>query len=162
MPGAIVRSRTWHHVDIIIEVCHVPLEAWRIGYDTELVLIELRHAAYNLKNHHPASRLGNPPMDRTDPVIQSNQVQILQGILHLIYCRELGKDPRHKLHVTECLIVTLGVISLVITVARKEEQACGKPCFVHPFHNERLVLGIDANVSINRLILKAILAGWRI
>ena len=67
----------------------MPLETGSICNYAQCILIEMRNSGYNLKNHHPAARFGNPPMYCTDLMVMGDQIDLCKGSLYLIYCREL-------------------------------------------------------------------------
>ena len=79
----IVRSGTWLQIHIIIEIGHMPLESRSICQDSKSILIETRHSIHHFQNHHPAVRLGDSPMYRTDIMIESNQIYGLELLLQL-------------------------------------------------------------------------------
>ena len=82
----VVGCRAWLQVDVVIEVGHVPLEAWGVCDDPKFVLVELRHTVDDFEDYHPAVRFGDSPVHGSDPVVECDQVEVVEGILHLVDC----------------------------------------------------------------------------
>ena len=38
------------------------------------------------KDYHPAVRFGDSPVHGSDPVVECDQVEVVEGILHLVDC----------------------------------------------------------------------------
>ena len=52
--------------EVIVQIGNMPFETWRIGQDSELVLIDMRYSTYTFDNYHSSSGFAYSPVNCTN------------------------------------------------------------------------------------------------
>ena len=129
----------------------MPLETRSICYHADRIVVDMRHAFFNLDNDLFAGTISNPPMYRgfrTVATHERDDSHLIDVSLYFLYSSELRQDPRHQLQVGNRRRIILLIIKLIAAEVGIIEQTCRESGFIKSFGNKFFFLNGETHITI--------------